>query len=208
MGRYPVAARNYLHFMEDGGYRQEKFWTAGAFEEYSAPKNWRRQLRHPNRPVVGVSWFEASAYCAWAGGRLPTEAEWGCVSRHWGLCEWRGGWLPTEAEWECAALDGREGIRYPWGDKEPDAYHANFYEAGPHHLTPVGLYPEGATPRGIEDLAGNCWEWVNDWWCDDYEKPAERGERPVMRGGAWFTGAWRLRVSDRNSSGSEGQTPE
>ena len=130
MGRYPVTVSNYLQFMEAGGYGEEKFWKTGGYGQHSEPVRWQAQLRYPNRPVVSPSWFEAAAYCAWAGGRLPTEAE-----------------------WECAARGGREGVRYPWGDTTPDEFHANFGGGGPGHLTPVGLYPEGAAPGGIEDLA-------------------------------------------------------
>jgi formylglycine-generating enzyme required for sulfatase activity len=172
MGRYPVTVLNYLQFVEGGGYGQEKFWTAGGYGEYSEPQNWQRQLGYPNRPVVGVSWFEAAAYCVWAGGRLPSEAE-----------------------WECAARAGSRGARHPWGDESPDEHHANT-EGGPLHPTPVGLYPRGATASGIQDLAGNCWEWVADLWRDDYQaEPSEEGR--VIRGGSWFGGAWSLRVAGR-----------
>jgi formylglycine-generating enzyme required for sulfatase activity len=175
MGRYPVTVLNYLQFVEAGGYGQEKFWTAGGYGNYSAPENWQRQLGYPNRPVLEVSWFEAAAYCAWAGGRLPSEAE-----------------------WECAARGGREGVSYPWGEEQPDDYHANFGEGGPDDPTPVGLYPEGTTPNGIQDLAGNCWEWTSDWWCENYEKPAKPDELRAIRGGAYHNGVRTLRVSHRN----------
>jgi iron(II)-dependent oxidoreductase len=172
MGRYPVTVLNYLQFVEEGGYAQEKLWTAGGYGEGSVPGEWQRQLRHPNCPVVWVSWFEAAAYCAWAGGRLPTEAE-----------------------WEFSARGGRGGIRYPWGEEEPDEYHANFERGRLYHLTPVGMYPEGATASGIRDLAGNCSEWTSNRWRDNYEKQAESNERIVTRGGAWFLDARFLRVS-------------
>jgi formylglycine-generating enzyme required for sulfatase activity len=162
MGRYPVTVLNYLQFVEEGGYGQEKFWTAGGYGEHSEPENWQRQLRYPNRPVVHVSWFEAAAYCAWAGGRLPSEAE-----------------------WECAARGGREGDRYPWGDEAPDEYRADVGEGRSGQPTPVGLCPEGATPSGIQDLAATCFEWVADWWRENYEGQAEPGERRVFRGGNW-----------------------
>jgi formylglycine-generating enzyme required for sulfatase activity len=182
MGRYPVTVFNYLQFVGDGGYFQEKFWTAGGYGEYLEPNNWQRQLRYPNRPVVDVSWFEAAAYCAWAGGMLPSEAE-----------------------WECAARADREGLRYPWGDAPPDPYHANRSPDGPGHLTPVGLYPEGATPNGIQDLAGNCWEWVADWWRDNYEQQAHPGAARVIRGGAWDSRTWSLRVSYRANHSPDGR---
>jgi formylglycine-generating enzyme required for sulfatase activity len=175
MGRYPVTVYNYLQFIESGGYRDEKLWTAGGYGAYSEPDHWPIQLRYPNRPVVYVNWFEAGAYCAWAGGKLPTEAE-----------------------WECAARSVREGARYPWGDEAPDAHRANAGESGPGHLTPVGLYPEGAAPNGIQDLAGNCYEWVDDWWSDDYKKQGE-GEQRVLRGVGWSDAAEHLRVSVRTN---------
>jgi formylglycine-generating enzyme required for sulfatase activity len=173
MARYPVTVLNYVHFMEAEGYGKKEFWAAGGFGAYQEPENWQQQLRNPNRPVVGVGWYEAAAYCAWAGGRLPGEAE-----------------------WESAARAGREGVKYPWGNQAPDEYRANYYETGPKHLTPVGLYPEGATPSGIHDLAGNCYEWVADSWSDNYEAQPDK-DRKVIRGGAWNLLAWLLRVSSR-----------
>ena len=183
MGRYPVAVFNYLQFVEANGYSQEVFWMAGGYGERWGPSRWQGQLRYPNRPVVHVNWFEAMAYCAWAGGRLPSEAE-----------------------WECAACGGREDVRYPWGDTAPDEYHANFRENGPHHPTPVGLYPEGATASGIQDLAGNCYELVSDWWRDDYEKPAKPEER-VVRSIGWSDQFQYLRVWVRNRFGSGERGP-
>ena len=98
--------------------------------------------------------------------------------------------MPTEAEWECAARSGREGFRYPWGSKPPDEYKANYLENGPRHVTPVGMYPEGATPSGIFDLAGNVWEWVDGWY-DKKEKSR------VLRGGSWSLVSSSLRAALR-----------
>src|ERR1035441_7698746 len=106
------------------------------------------------------------------------------------ICAWAGGRLPSEAEWECAARGGKEGVRYPWGDAAPDEYHANFIESGPGHLTPVGLYPEGATPSGLQDLAGNCWEWIDDWWRDNYIEEAKPSGYRVTRGGRVGRQCW------------------
>ncbi len=131
------------------------------------PDEWHRQLRYPNRPVVNVDWQQAWDYCRWAEGRLPTEEE-----------------------WECAARSGREGFRYPWGSKLPDEYKANYGENGPRHVTPVGMYPEGATPSKIFDLAGNVWEWVDSWY--DAAK-----EFRVLRGGSWVNDSSSLRAAFR-----------
>ena len=180
LGRYPVTVFEYERFVTAGGYGKERHWTAGGYGGFTEPGNWQRQLRYPNRPVVEVSWHEAAAYCKWAEGRLPMEAE-----------------------WEYAARCGRDGVRYPWGNEEPDEYRANF-TGGPGHPTPVGLYLGGATPSEIHDLAGNVWEWVEDWW-GEYSKTEaknpkgpEKGDMKVVRGGAWFSDARGLRVSSRD----------
>ncbi|MCX6631890.1 MAG: SUMF1/EgtB/PvdO family nonheme iron enzyme, partial [Candidatus Solibacter sp.] len=89
--RLPVTVQEFAAFMKKGGYEVSKYWDEG-FGTFSEPKDWRKQEQFPNRPVTGVSWFEAAAYCCWAGGRLPTEAEWERVAR------------------------GPKGSRYPWGN--------------------------------------------------------------------------------------------
>jgi formylglycine-generating enzyme required for sulfatase activity len=91
IARYPVTVGQYRQFVEDEGYQDERWWTAGGFGEYSEPDEWERQVAYPSRPVVGVSWWEAMAFCAWAGFRLATEAEWERAAR------------------------GTEGRKYPWG---------------------------------------------------------------------------------------------
>jgi formylglycine-generating enzyme required for sulfatase activity len=160
MGRYPVTVFNFQKFIHAGGYQDEGLWSAGSGRDYHEPDNWQQQLRYPNRPVVGVSWFEAAAYCAWAGGRLPNELE-----------------------WEYAGHAGT-GSRYPWGNEPPSTLRANYSGAGPGRLTPVGLYPAGATHSGVHDLAGNCFEWTADPWRERRGASSDDGQR-VVRGGAW-----------------------
>ena len=145
LGRYPVTVQEFDCFVEAGarGYQDSGFWGEDGLRwrktGWTAPGDWKEQLRYPNRPVTKVSWHEADAYCRWVGGRLPTEAE-----------------------WEFAA-GGKEGRGFPWGDDDPMERHAAFdgRQPGP---SPVGIYPLGATPEGVEDLAGNVWEWCRDWY--------------------------------------------
>jgi formylglycine-generating enzyme required for sulfatase activity len=129
--------------------------------------------------VGGVSWFEASAYCAWAGLRLPTEAEWERVARG-----------PTSA-------------RYPWGDQPPLNESRANYHSKIRHPTPQGQYPKGRSVEGIDDLLGNVWEWCSDWYggysADRQENPlgAQNGEAKVLRGGSWLVYPRYVRVSGR-----------
>ena len=130
--------------------------------------------------MVNVSWEDAEGYCKWAGVRLPTEAQWERAAR------------------------GQEGRAYPWGKDEPDKERANYSETGIGAATPVGLFPKGATPDGIHDLAGNVWEWVADWY-GEYPKGRQRnptgpkkGEDRVLRGGAWGRNATLLRAAFRD----------
>ena len=143
----------------------------------------RGQERHP---VVNVTWHEALAYAEWLGGSLPTEAQWELAAR------------------------GPSGRTYPWGDAEPTCERANFNECG-WRLRAVGGRPEGATPEGIEDLAGNAWEWCLDWYADRYPVPSAEGSEgaatdprgpaagsvQVFRGGSFISGPGHLRGAYR-----------
>ncbi|MBI1955359.1 MAG: SUMF1/EgtB/PvdO family nonheme iron enzyme [Acidobacteria bacterium] len=112
---------------------------------------WVADTGFENHPVVEVSWFGAKAYCAWAGKRLPTEAEWEKAAR------------------------GTEGRKYPWGDPAPDLTRAQF-NAGWSETVPVGGFPRWSTPYGVLDMAGNAWEWVSSAYRSYPYNPADGRE--------------------------------
>jgi len=165
----------------DAFYMDKYHVTVGQYAKYleatdmEAPPEWdiMNQPQHQKRPVVNVSWFDAAKYCKWAGKRLPTEAEWEKAAR------------------------GTDGRLYPWGNEAPTRLHANFGKkqwANHMALVPVGMFEMGKSPYGIYDMAGNAWEWVNDWYDHDYYKksPAKNPQGPatgkskVVRGGNWL----------------------
>jgi formylglycine-generating enzyme required for sulfatase activity len=187
IGRYPVTVGEYRRFVDDGGYDDKAWWPAGGHARWKEPVEWAEQVQYPSRPVVRVSWYEAAAFCAWAGNKLG-----------WGGCR-----LPTEAEWERAAR-GREARRFPWGNEPIDPKRAN-YGGSVGHPTPVGVYPHSRTSEGVDDMAGNVWEWCFDRY-GPYEKDrglnptgVAKGEARVLRGGSWGNPVRLVRSALRNS---------
>jgi formylglycine-generating enzyme required for sulfatase activity len=198
IGKYPVTNAEFECFMTDDGYRQERWWRSenarawlrdsrsdGAWPAHRLEILNDERFNNPSQPVVLVTWFEAMAYCRWlterwseAGGNISKLLLSGATVR-----------LPTEAEWEWVARFSAENA-YPWGPNW-DSSRANTYEGRVLRPSPVGVYPRGANGLGVEDLAGNVWEWTSSLWQDYPTRPGDNRNDPdaagprVLRGGSW-----------------------
>ena len=243
IARYPITNTQFRAFVEAGGYRERQYWEEAealglwqdgkvrrAYPYYDeegevkwteewgdAPANYDEPFNLPNHPVVGVSWYEAVAFCCWLEEQLQIA--------DYRLQVWRGGQLetldlepetltlrlPSEAEWEKAAR-GMDGRTFPWGD-EGDRNRANYDETGIGTTSTVGCFPGGASPYEVEDLSGNVWEWTRSLWGKSWEQPdfgypydpgdgredlkAERGVYRVVRGGSFLDLQWSVRCAYR-----------
>jgi gamma-glutamyl hercynylcysteine S-oxide synthase len=175
MDVYPVINMQFKNFIEAGGYTNKEILDTCWSEEgrkwrqknnIASPIYWSdERWNQPEHPVVGVSYYEAEAYAKWAGKRLPTEREWEKAAR---------------------GTDGRE---YPWGDAF-DIEKCNISGSGIGGTTRVNRYPNGVSPYGCYDMAGNVWEWTDAW----YDKSETM---KVLRGGSWFISYERARCACR-----------
>jgi iron(II)-dependent oxidoreductase len=201
----PVTTAQFQAFVEDEGYRRRPLWSRRGWdwrrrERAEHPLFWTRggdgrwyERRFdetaplaPWHPVVRVNWYEADAYCRWAGRRLPTEAEWEMA----------------------ATLEPATGCkrRFPWGDGPPTASRANLdFRAG--GTIDVRALPAGDSPVGCRQMIGNVWEWVEDTFtpypgfvCDPYKEYSQPyfGQKKVLRGGCWATRSRLIRSTWRN----------
>jgi iron(II)-dependent oxidoreductase len=205
---FPVTNAEYLAFIHDGGYRRPELWTEAGwawrqeagltgpqFWEGSGPsaEGWcrrrfgRREPVPADEPVQHVCWYEADAYARWAGGRLPTEPEW-----------------EKAASWDPAA--GRKR-RFPWGDDEPTAAHANL-GGGRFGPAPVGSFGAGASAYGCQQMIGDVWEWTASPFAGhprfvsfpyrEYSEVFFGTDYRVLRGGSWATHRSAVRATFRN----------
>lgn len=197
IARYPVTVGAFAGFIRAGGYDSADWWTAAGFKwcrdrVRREPDGWSEQAAFTNRPVVGVSWFEAAAYTRWLDVQLRRRA--GDVPENYLMR------LPTEAEWEKAAR-GFLGRRYAWGD-DWDGGRANAADSVGRAAT-VGMFPDGETPAGIQDLSGNVREWCLSAYrpypykADDGRNAADAPGMRVLRGGSWSQGPGSARCACR-----------
>lgn len=177
--KYPVTNQWYKEFVDAKGYEMPEYWSPQGQEwleqqQEEFPRYWHeRTWKCPNSPVVGVSWYEADAFCRWL---TKTKND------------GRKYWLSTEQEWQAAAA-GLKKREYPWGDGW-DKTKCNTVEINLGNTSPVGIFKKGDTPEGISDMAGNVWEWTDSW----YEKEKYR----VVRGGSWIHGGNYCRCAYRH----------
>lgn len=151
--KYPVTNAHYKLFVEAGGYTQKSLWSDAGWQYIVQAKplenNELDAVFHGESdcPVVNISWYEAEAFAAWSGKRLPTEAEWEKAAR------------------------GTDGRIYPWGNAF-DKTRLNCAETKIERPTPVTKYPQGQSVYGCFDMAGNVWEWTADWYDSQYYRHA------------------------------------
>ncbi len=175
MSRGPVTVRAYQYFAHQRSLSMPR------------PTNNNPNWMNVDHPIANVNWMQAREYCAWVGGRLPTEAQ-----------------------WEYAGRGGRDATIYPWGnERRPDlANYAENPKWGNKGTSPVGSFPEN--DFGLVDVVGNVWEWVSDWYDEEtyLRRPANEPtvdpegfvnpqDRRVVRGGAWGSIAEEIRLSLR-----------
>ena len=184
--RYEVSASQFSNFLNQHQKQSSLYFQPGlgvTIEKIDS--QFRPRAGLGNYPVNRVSWFGADAYCRWVNKRLPTEAEWEKASR------------------------GTDSRVFPWGDEFPTnervTFRRKFNLLGFKALEKIDSMPAGRSPYGIHHMAGNVWEWVNDWYGDIYyedspyanPKGPDSGTSKVLRGGNWYYKAYYMRTTYR-----------
>jgi formylglycine-generating enzyme required for sulfatase activity len=169
ISKHPITNDQFRGFIEDGGYSRRSCWTSNGWKwkgKTAQPAHWTdREFNSPDQPVVGVSWYEAVAYCNWLSSKddLPPAYD-ACGRADLGASGYR---LPTETEWEYAAAKGSPDQAervYPWGDTwDPGNAVCSVAPARASRTATVGSRsPQGDTPQGLVDMSGNVWQWCSD----------------------------------------------
>ncbi|MGH1521318.1 MAG: ergothioneine biosynthesis protein EgtB [Nitrosopumilus sp.] len=202
--KFPITNGQYLKFIEDGGYETYKYWLSDGWEKvkenkWKAPMYWEKiddqwhtrnflgiEKINPDKPVCHVSYYEAEAYCKWAGKRLPTEAEWEKAA--------------------CWNESKQEKTVYPWGNKQPSEENCNLLESNYWGCTEIGTYPDGESSSGCQQMIGDVWEWTSSEFTgypgfksgfDEYNDKWFSNQK-VLRGGSFGTPKISIRGSYRN----------
>jgi formylglycine-generating enzyme required for sulfatase activity len=178
MGKYPVTNAQFAKFIEAGGYNKRRWWTNAGWkrcrmDDWTEPRFWTdNRFTGDDKPVVGVSWYEAVAFCLWLSETTGENIM-----------------LPTEDQWQYAA-QGDDGRKYPWGNGWDSSRCQNSVDGewgSADNTSPVTQYErKGDSPFGVVDMAGNIWEWC----LTDYENKSNNvnstANSRVLRGGSWY----------------------
>jgi len=201
---FPITNKQYLEFINDGGYETYKYWLSDGWEtvkknHWGSPMYWEKSgndwmvrdflgLRklNPNEPVCHVSYYEADAYCKWVGKRLPTEAEWEKAA--------------------CWNEDQQQKTIYPWGNYQPTEQTANLLESYQWRCAEIGSYPKGVSSHGCHQMIGDVWEWTSSEFIgypgfkSDFDEYNDKwfANQKVLRGGSFGTPKMSIRGSYRN----------
>ena len=204
IGIFPITNKEYLEFMQDGGYETYKHWLSDGWEKvksnkWNSPMYWEKindewyvrdflgiRKINLNEPVCHVSYYEADAYCKWAGKRLPTEGEWEKAA--------------------CWNEKKQEKMLFPWGNESPTEEKCNLLESYQWGSTEIGTYPDGISPSGCQQMIGDVWEWTSSEFTgypgfksgfDEYNDKWFTNQK-VLRGGSFGTPKMSIRGSYRN----------